>query len=785
MRTRCVCLLSMVFLLVAVGTAQAELVSHWRLDEGAGTVAYDSGPGGNNGDFENEPTWTAGVYGGAVEFHGSGSADGTGDRINCGSDASLDIGGEVSLAMWIRPDADGPEDAGMETAPLCKALSGASPSWTFQVRYGWGSSSPYMAFTFNTSPRAWAYVGQNLEQGEWCHIACSYDGSTLTCYLNGEETESTDMGAVTNSPTPVLIGSDGWGSDWIGLIDDVRYYSNALTAEEIVDVMFDGSGPEMAGDPVPDNETIDVSRDTLLSWTAGEFAATHDVYLGTVFDDVNEASRTDTRDLLVSQDQADTTYDPGRLEFGQTYYWRVDEVNAAPDSTIFKGEVWSFSTELLAYPIEAVVATTNAPVSTGSEPENMVNGSGLDEADQHGVEATDMWLCDASALDTLWIQFAFDTVYKLHEMVVWNYNSEFETILGFGVKGVTVEYSADGVEWTSLGDAELAQGTGRATYAANTAVDLQGVAAQYVRLTVTSGYGTLGQYGLSEVRFLSVPVQAREPQPAAAATDVDINTELSWRAGREAASHEVYLGNAADALALAGTVTQSSYAPADLEFGKTYYWKVTEVNEAEAISSWAGSVWSFTVQEYGLIEDFEAYDDDLNRIYDTWIDGWVNGTGSIVGYATEPFAEQSIVHGGDQSLPLEYDNSFSPYYSEASRTWASAQDWTAGGAVSLRLYFYGETTNEAETLYVAVEDSAGNVAVVTHADASAVQTAEWQGWTISFSALTDAGVNLTAVATVHIGLGDRDNPASGGAGIVYVDDVAVGTPSASSADADN
>ena len=71
-----------------------------------------------------------------------------------------------------------------------------------------------------------------------------------------------------------------------------------------------------------------------------------------------------------------------------------------------------------------------------------------------------------------------------HEMLVWNYNVEFELILGFGLKNVTIEYSSDGAAWTSLGDVELAQGTARSDYAANTMVDLGGVAARYVRLTV-------------------------------------------------------------------------------------------------------------------------------------------------------------------------------------------------------------------------------------------------------------------------------------------------------------
>jgi len=690
MATRLTCLFSAVLLLLMVGATRADLVSRWTFDEGTGTQVYDI-VGSNHGTAEGDPTWIAGVYGGAMEFHGSGSADNTGDRINCGSDASLNIGGEVSLALWIRPDAEDPEGAGMETAPMCKALSSASPSWTFQVRYGWGGPQRYMAFTFNTSPRAWAFVGQDLEQGEWCHIACSYDGSTLTTYLNGEATESTAMGAVTNSPTPVLIGSDGWGSDWIGGIDDVRYYNNYLTAEEIVEVMLDGAGPELASAPAPENEAVDVLRDAVLSWTPGEFAASHDVYLGTVFDDVNDASRGNPMDILVSQGQAAATYDAGRLAFGQTYYWRIDEVNAAPDNTIFKGQVWSFTTEPLAFPIEGVVATTNATSDAGAGIENIVNGSGLDENGLHSTSASDMWLGVAGA-DPIGIEFDLGQVYKLHEMRVWNYNVEFELILGFGLKDVTVEYSNDGAEWMSLGNVELTKGTARAGYAANTMIDFQGAAARYVRLTVNSGWGMMGQYGLSEVRFLAIPVQAQAPQPADGDTDVSVGATLTWRAGREAAVHEVYLSTNGEAVvdgtALAGTVNAASFTPGDLQFGTRYYWKINEVNDAEAITSWESGIWTFLTSDYAWIDDFETYDDEENRIYDTWLDGWINDTGSTVGYLEAPFAEETIVNGGAQSMPLSYDNSVAPFYSEAEKD-LGGMDLTGNGADTLVVNFRG------------------------------------------------------------------------------------------------
>ena len=200
------------------------LVAYYPLDGDA----TDASGNGLDGAVMGDPAWIDGALNGAIE------CDGDGDYVEVASADALDITGAISLSLWIRPDAADPEGQGLETAPMCKAFSGASPSWSWQVRYGWNSPQPYMTFTFNTSPRAWAYVGRNLAQGEWSHIACSANGATLTAYLNGLATESTPMGAITSSPTPVLIGSDGWGSDWIGAIDEVAIYNRALSGAEML-----------------------------------------------------------------------------------------------------------------------------------------------------------------------------------------------------------------------------------------------------------------------------------------------------------------------------------------------------------------------------------------------------------------------------------------------------------------------------------------------------------------------------------------------------------------------
>ncbi len=102
--------------------------------------------------------------------------------------------------------------------------------------------------------------------------------------------------------------------------------------------------------PSPSDGQIEVARDAAMSWKAGGAAVAHDVYFGTSIDDVNEATADDPRDVLVSAAQAETTYDPaGLLDYGLTYYWRVDEVNDLDPNSPWKGDVWSF--EVLNFPV--------------------------------------------------------------------------------------------------------------------------------------------------------------------------------------------------------------------------------------------------------------------------------------------------------------------------------------------------------------------------------------------------------------------------------------------------
>ncbi len=461
---------------------------------------------------------------------------------------------------------------------------------------------------------------------------------------------------------------------------------------------------DLATNPSPADQATDVPRDVILAWTEGEFADTHDVYFGTVFDDVNAASGTDDRGVLVGPGQSATSYVLDELlEYGQTYYWRVDEVNAPPDSTVFPGPVWSFTVEPFSYPVQNVTATaSSSSTDKGMTPDKTVDGSGM-TGDEHSTQDSAMWLSAPFTPLPAWIQYEFDDVYKLSELWVWNSNQTIETYIGFGARNVTVEYSRDGVEWASLGDVEFAQAPGDVGYTPNTTVDMAGVQAKFVRLTIQSNWSlALPQVGLSEVRFYYVPVKAWQPNPASGAADVPLDTVLTWRSGREAASHEVYFNTdkqaVVDGTAPAEAVSTTRLEPSGMNYGQDYYWKVNEISDDGTV--YEGDVWEFSTIGYLVVDDFESYTDDIEAdetIWQTWLDGLTNNTGSVVGYFQAPFAERNIVHGGVQSMPMDYNNVNSPYYSEAERSFDPAQDWTVNGLTHLTLFFHGFPTKFLET----------------------------------------------------------------------------------------
>jgi hypothetical protein len=268
------------------------------------------------------------------------------------------------------------------------------------------------------------------------------------------------------------------------------------------------------------------------------------------------------------------------------------------------------------------------------------------------------------------------------------------------------------------------------------------------------------------------------PNPANGSVDVTQTPVLTWEPGF-GATHEVYFGTDTTSLELksSGNLGSESYDPGQLEWNTTYYWRVDEANNANADSPWTGPLWNLTTANFLIIDDMESYNDldpadpASNRIFNAWIDGFEDPTnGSLVGYANSPFAEQRIVHSGNQSMPFEYDNSVGK--SEATLTLTDNRDWTIKGVNRLTIWYRGSSSNAAETMYVTLNGSA----TVDNDNPDATLAYLWTEWNIDLQTFTDQGVNLTNVDTISLGLGNKNNPLAGGSGMMYIDDIRLYPP---------
>ncbi|NQV35555.1 MAG: hypothetical protein HQ515_22870, partial [Phycisphaeraceae bacterium] len=547
--------------------------------------------------------------------------------------------------------------------------------------------------------------------------------------------------------------------------------------------------PATARNPKPADGTGDLSRDGLvLSWTPGDFAATHNVYLGETLSDVNDAVLGSP--LLISENQEPNTLALDRLDLGKTYYWRVDEVNGAPDKTVFKGYVWSLQVEPAGIPVVPITATASS--SSGiSGVQNTINGSGLDpNTGTHSTATPDMWMShkDQDPNEPVTILYEFDQAYKLHEMTIWNSNQGVEAVLGFGIKEMVVTYSTDGTAWTRLGGDEglvqLAQAPGKDDYAGEL-ISLGDRLARYVKFTAISNWSQFfQQYSLSEVQFAALPTSARLPEPDSETDDVDPRTTvLSWRWGREASQHDVYVSPDVDALGSPTTVQESSIAlnGLNLSLDTTYYWQVNEVNDTQVPSIWAGDLWSFTTLDSFVVDDFEGYNNDSpDRPFQTWTDGFGysaeeffpagyggNGTGAGIGhdiwslssphYGGNIMETESTIAGSGQSMPFYYSNS-GGVVSQTDRTFAVAQDWTVNGLQTLSIAFRG-TPGNTGTLYIKIN----NTKIVYDLSATDIALSAWQAWNIDLTAVTG---NLRNVTTLSFGV-DGANAS----GMILIDDI--------------
>jgi len=511
---------------------------------------------------------------------------------------------------------------------------------------------------------------------------------------------------------------------------------------------------KLASNPVPPNDARLAAPDVTLSWTSGSGAISRNVYLGTDSDNLP----------LVSQGQTTATYTPATLNYNTTYFWRVDEFNGAetytgdlwsfkttPDIQITDpnfvgwfnfnadenniavdwsgygnhGDIYGSPNHVSGYELSALefdgiddyveiprlistdltmmawikTATPGPDGTTGRD------GSGLCWSDHAGGG-------DHFLMSVLGTKLAFETGPGGNP----NTTSNRDIVKGEWVHvAVTREESSKDVKFFIDGAPDVTGNhSGDNNVGSNPMIV---IGANLLDSRYFTGF-------IDEVRFydrvltqqeieqamITNPAIARGAIPANGGTpDIEHITSFSWVPGENAVHHDVYFGTDADAVEKAdtsdtpgiyrGRQDPNTYTTLEtFEIGQTYYWRIDEIDASATVNK--GRIWSFTIANYLVVDDFEDYDDVNNRIYYTWEDYYVNNTGMTVGHLEAPFAERLIVHSG-QSMYTRYDNdgivnegtslekAGTLFYSEAERQWADPQDWTREGVESLTLWLRG------------------------------------------------------------------------------------------------
>ncbi|MDT8303011.1 MAG: LamG domain-containing protein, partial [Sedimentisphaerales bacterium] len=324
-------LFSFVLLLGLVSNVSAGLVAHWQFDDGSGMAAVDSSGNGHDGTLQGDPQWVAGMIGsGALSF------DGTDGLVDVDHDESLNMTDELTITVWVNVG-----NLSTYYFLVCKQPSGTAGdnypgNYEFRTEANTGAlqfghqeaeGEQYIFYTSETS----------ITAGQWHHVAVSFTkGELVEFYIDGIPAGSSEQlinfGILNDESVRIGGRKDGY-SFFNGILDDVRLYDRALSAVQIKK-LYNGNPPmfTIAEKPQPADGSLHSDTWASISWQAGDYAVSHDVYLSDNYDNVNSGAEGTFRG-----NQADTFFVAGFPGFpypdglvpGTTYYWRIDEVNDA------------------------------------------------------------------------------------------------------------------------------------------------------------------------------------------------------------------------------------------------------------------------------------------------------------------------------------------------------------------------------------------------------------------------------------------------------------------------
>jgi hypothetical protein len=337
--------LSVVVLAMSMGhfgsQSRAELIGYWKFDESYGATATDSAGGDNDGTLSGDVRWQpeAGRSQGTLLF----SSQDTRARVEIptvGMSAS-----EGTMMAWgnlAEPYPTNRVDASYFFGHTTQ------PSYANRIQLYMDGNNTILDLGLGDSHTMRTNIVE-LQTEIWFHVALTWDSGRYFVYLDGEEIAAGSYTGLTALHNFMDIGNDGnpnsQGTEaFAGLLDEVRLYDHALTADEVRTAMNSAASPQAWGSS-PADGALHPETWVTLSWMAGDSAVSHDVYFGDNFDDVNNSTggtfvgNWSSNELLVGLPGCPY---PDGLVPGTTYYWRIDEVEA-DGVTIYKGSVWRFS----------------------------------------------------------------------------------------------------------------------------------------------------------------------------------------------------------------------------------------------------------------------------------------------------------------------------------------------------------------------------------------------------------------------------------------------------------
>ncbi len=259
--------------LAAVATAPTSgLVGYWNFNEGSGTSALDSSGNNNTGTFTGSATWNAtGKTGAAVSLNGSG-------YVNFGNSQTL-RNPAITVSAWINPT----KSTNGNTSVLSMDTGSTK---AYQITWKDSGSSGFGAYTNikNTSSTITAFSSQTLTANTWHLVTATYDNTSgvLSIYFDGVLSTTTQGSGGVSYPTfgsrSLILGmpAASVSTGFKGLVDEVRVYNRALSAQEVSDIYNDpGSDVPTPGDTTPpvissiSSSAVD-SSSAVITWTTDE-----------------------------------------------------------------------------------------------------------------------------------------------------------------------------------------------------------------------------------------------------------------------------------------------------------------------------------------------------------------------------------------------------------------------------------------------------------------------------------------------------------------------------------